>query len=110
MRQSFVLEALVFTVSNSCLLSLPGYMFRTVSNFVKALWSVYNYFIPFCATVKTITQGRPKAKGNSASGHPQHRGCDSLDCCTEKYEIVVSLPNSELTKGNNEKKSISNAY
>ena len=34
------------------------------------------------------------------SGHPQHRGCDSFDCCTERYEIVVLLPNSELTKGN----------
>ena len=31
------------------------------------------------------------------SGHPQHRGCDSFDCCTERYEIVVLLPNSELT-------------
>ena len=27
--------------------------------------------------------------------------CDSFDCCTEGYEIVVLLPNSELTKGNN---------
>ena len=36
---------------------------------------------------------RPKAKGNSASGHPQHQGCDSFDCCTERYEIVVLLPN-----------------
>ena len=32
---------------------------------------------------------RPKAEGNSASGHPQHRGGDSFDCCTERYEIVV---------------------
>ena len=38
---------------------------------------------------------RPKAEGNSASGHPQHRGGDSFDCCTERYEIVVLLPNSE---------------
>ena len=44
---------------------------------------------------------RPKAKGNSAPGHPQHKGGDSYDCCTERYEIVVLLPNSELTKGNN---------
>ena len=47
---------------------------------------------------------RPKAEGNSASGHPQHRGCESFDCCTERYEIVVLLPNSEpgseLTNGN----------
>ena len=43
---------------------------------------------------------RPKAEGNSVSGHPQHRGCDSFDCCTDRYEIVVLLPNSELTKGN----------
>ena len=42
-----------------------------------------------------------EAEGNSASGHPQHRGCDSFDCCTKRYEIVVLLPNSELTKGNN---------
>ena len=46
---------------------------------------------------------RPKAKGNSASGHPQHRGGDSFDCCTERFEIVVLLPNSELTKGNNKR-------
>ena len=39
----------------------------------------------------------PKAEGNSASGHPQHRGGDSFDCCTERYEIVVLLPNSEDT-------------
>ena len=47
---------------------------------------------------------RPKAEGNSASGHPQHRGGgDSFDCCTERYEIVVLLPNLELTKGNNKR-------
>ena len=46
---------------------------------------------------------RPKAEGNSALGHPQHRGCDSFDCCTERYEIFVLLPNSELTKGNNKR-------
>ena len=39
----------------------------------------------------------PKAEGNSASGHPQHRGGDSFDCWTERYEIVVLLPNSEDT-------------
>ena len=27
----------------------------------------------------------------------QHRGGDSFDCCTERYEIVVLLPNSEDT-------------
>ena len=37
------------------------------------------------------------------SGHPQHRGCGSIDCCTERYEIVVLLSNSELTKGNNKR-------
>ena len=42
-----------------------------------------------------------EAKGNSASGHPQYPGCDSFDCCTESYEIVVLLPCSKLTKGNN---------
>ena len=31
-----------------------------------------------------------KAEGNSASGHPQHRKCDSFDCCTERYEPVVT--------------------
>ena len=36
-----------------------------------------------------------------ALGHPQHRGCDSFDCFAERYEIVVLLPNSELTKDNN---------
>ena len=46
---------------------------------------------------------RPKAKGNSASGQPQHRGGDSFDCCTERFEIVVLLPNSELTNGNNKR-------
>ena len=45
---------------------------------------------------------RPKADGNSASD-PQHRRCDSVDGCTEKYEIVVLLPNSELTKVNNKR-------
>ena len=40
---------------------------------------------------------RPKAEGNSASGHPQHLGGDSFDCCTERYEIIVLLPNSEDT-------------
>ena len=40
---------------------------------------------------------RPKAEGNSASSHPQQRGGDSFDCCTERYEIVVLLPNSEDT-------------
>ena len=42
---------------------------------------------------------RPEAEGNSASDHSQHRGGDSFDCCTERYEIVVLLPNSKLTKG-----------
>ena len=28
---------------------------------------------------------------------------DSFDCCTERYEIAVLLPNSELTKGNNKR-------
>ena len=39
-----------------------------------------------------------KAEGNSALGHPQHREGDSFDCCTERYEIVVLLPNSEQYK------------
>ena len=32
---------------------------------------------------------RPSASDNSSSGHPQHLGGDSFDCCTERYEIVV---------------------
>ena len=81
----------------------------------KTLWTnenmstLYDYFIPFFATVKTISHPRcavddlmhccprPKAEGNSASGHSQHRGGDTFDCCTERYEIVVLLPNSEDT-------------
>ena len=43
---------------------------------------------------------RPMASCNSASGHPQHPGFDCFDCCTERYEIDVLLPNSEFTKGN----------
>ena len=34
-----------------------------------------------------------EAEGNSPLGHPQHRGCDSFDCRTERYEIIVLLPN-----------------
>ena len=30
-------------------------------------------------------------------------GCEGFDCCTERYEKVVLLPNSELTKGNNKR-------
>ena len=30
-----------------------------------------------------------------------HKGYDSFDCCTERYDFTVLLPNSELTKGNN---------
>ena len=26
------------------------------------------------------------------SGHPQHLGIDSFDCCIERYEIVVYCP------------------
>ena len=40
---------------------------------------------------------------NSASGHPLHRGCDRFGCCTERYEKVVLLLNSKLTKGNNKR-------
>ena len=31
------------------------------------------------------------------SCHPQHLVFDGFDCCTERYEIVVLLPNSEDT-------------
>ena len=30
------------------------------------------------------------------SGHPQHRGGDSFDNCTVRYELVVLLPNTVL--------------
>ena len=64
--------------------------------------TVYNYFILFCATVKTITPlgavddpmhccPRPKAKGNSVSGHPQHQGDNNFVSCTERYERIVVL-------------------
>ena len=39
----------------------------------------------------TVAQGRRPR-------HPQHRGGDSFDCYTEKYRIVVLLPNSEQYK------------
>ena len=67
--------------------------------------TVYNYFIPFFATVKTHDRPRgavndPKhcyprlnAEGNSALGYLQHRGDGSFDCCTERYEICVLLLN-----------------
>ena len=42
-----------------------------------------------------------EAEGYSVSGHSQHGGCDSFDCCTERYETFALLPNSELTKSNN---------
>ena len=38
----------------------------------------------------------PSASGNSSSGHPQHLGGDSFDCCTERYEIVVYCRNLML--------------
>ena len=34
------------------------------------------------------------ASGNSASCHPQYLSGDSLDCCTEWYEIVVYYNNA----------------
>ena len=65
---------------------------------------VYNYFITFCALIKTFSPRgavddlmcccpRQKTEGDSASGHPQHQGSDSFDRCTERYEIFVSLSN-----------------
>ena len=44
-----------------------------------------------------------KGQGQQCISHPQHRGCDGFYCFTEKYEIVVLFPNSELTKGNNKR-------
>ena len=44
-----------------------------------------------------------KGRGQQCISHPQQRGCDSFDCFTERYEIVVLLPNSELTKGKNKR-------
>ena len=52
---------------------------------ILACETVYNYFIPFCATV------------NIAWGHPQHLRGNKFDCYTERYEIAVLLPNSEYT-------------
>ena len=36
--------------------------------------------------------------GNSASGRQQHRGCDSFDCCTERYDIVVYYRTQHLQR------------
>ena len=36
------------------------------------------------------------APGKNASGHPQHLGGDSFDCCTERYEIVVYCINDSV--------------
>ena len=44
-----------------------------------------------------------KGRGQQCIGSSKHRVCDRSDCCTERYEIVVKLPNSELTKGNNKR-------
>ena len=68
--------------------------------------AVHNYFIPFCATVKTVTSEVlwvtrwhccTRHRAIVPSGYPQHLGCDSFDCCTERYEIHVAgfflLPN-----------------
>ena len=97
MQIGFLLAPIVKEVSN------------IVSNLLKSFLlqrlTLYNYFIPFCATVKTITHEVlwmtrctvASASGNSASGDPQHLVGDSFDCCTERYEIVVLLPNSEDT-------------
>ena len=45
----------------------------------------------------------PPLEGNSASVIHSTNRLDSFDCCTERYEIVVLLPNSKLAKGNNKR-------
>ena len=85
------LEALLSSVVRINLQIILHRVSMTVLLFIASCdWeTVYNYFIPFCATVKTITPRgavdnpmnccpRPKAEGNSSSGHPQHRGGDNL--------------------------------
>ena len=49
---------------------------------------------------------RLKVEGNSTLGHLQPRGYDTFDWCTERYEIVVLFPNSELTKCNNKRDAV----
>ena len=50
----------------------------------------------------TVARGRrPRATVHRVI-HRTRRG-ESFDCCTERYEIVVLLPNSKLTKGNNKR-------
>ena len=44
-----------------------------------------------------------EASCNSAIGSSTAPRGDSFNCCTERYEIVVLLPSSELTKGINKR-------
>ena len=53
--------------------------------------TLYNYFIPFWATVKMIS---PKVLGNSSPGCPQHLRTESFKCRPERYDKFVLLLNS----------------
>ena len=47
---------------------------------------------------------------NSQNYHPKVLWMTRSHCCTERYEIVALLPNSELTKGNNKRDAAAPAY
>ena len=44
--------------------------------------------------VDQLMNYHPRPEGDSSSGGPQHQGADSFDCCPERYNIDVLLPNS----------------
>ena len=68
---------------------------------MKSEYSIQPFHSFLCNSQNYHPRGAVDDLMNSASGHSQHRGGDSFDCCTERNEIVVLLPNSKLTKGNN---------
>ena len=78
-------------------IGLDSYSLNSIQLFHTFLSNSQNYHPRGAVDDPMHCCPRPKAEGNSASGHPQHRGGDSFDCCTERYEIVVLLPNSEDT-------------
>ena len=45
-------------------------------------------------TTISCLRGQLMTSGNSASGRPQHLRSDGFDCCPQRHEIVVFLPNS----------------
>ena len=40
---------------------------------------------------------RPKAEGNSPSGHPRHQGAIVLTIHQNTHEITVLLPNNDMS-------------